>query len=91
MTHQELENLRLNCRINAVEFVLVVLLNALSRSPDARQQLVETLNLLPQRVSESALRGVPPEYSDLANAEAHDAAESLISFLTSVLNHPSRK
>lgn len=86
MTPQELENFRLHCRINAVEFVLAAMLT--TRSPEARRRFLETLGQLPERVAKASMRALPAEYSDFITAEGQEAAQSLVSFLTSHLTDP---
>jgi hypothetical protein len=81
MTPQELELLRLQARIVAVESMLVTLFAALVNTPSSRTALLEKLKAYPDSLGDMAISGVSPEYSDLYSAELQDAVESLNSFL----------
>ncbi len=86
MTKEELEIVRLNARILALESVVAMILSASTRSEIARQSALETLDQLPEILGKTAHPGRTPEYSDLMAAELQDAAEGLVSFLKSHLD-----
>lgn len=80
MTEIDLKFLKLNCRAEATEIMLVALLSALSRSaPSFAQSLLETGSQMREEYSRISFPGMPPEYSDLYAAEMQEAIDSLLS------------
>lgn len=81
MTPQELESIKINARIVAIESLLAATLSALTRSQDARQSLLAALDQMVATSSQVRFPDMKPEYSDLMAAEGQEATESLAAFL----------
>lgn len=86
MEKQELRLIQLQCQVIALESVVAAILSASTRSRAARQQLLQTLDQLPENILKTSLPELGPEYSDMLTAELKDAADSLVSFLKSHLS-----
>lgn len=86
MDEKQLEILRINARIVAVESLLAMLLTSWTRTPDAREMLLETLSRFPESLNLMAFPDRSPEEADLISAEMRDAAENLVSFVKSNLS-----
>ena len=86
MTETELEQIKLNARILALETVLAAVLRTLGSAPAVRQSLLEGLDRLAETSGRIPVRIPNPEYAALASAELQEATESLVSYLKSLLN-----
>ena len=84
MTPDELEVFRLKVRIVACELVLRAFYTALaSTSPNAPQVMLGKFQELRKKHSTLAMKGYPPEVSDLMAAEYQDALDDLLNRLES--------
>lgn len=81
MTPQELEFTRLNARVVALECLVVTILSAATRSPAARQSLLETLEHFAETADSLAFPESGPAYSDLVSGEADSAFRELADFV----------
>jgi hypothetical protein len=81
MTPIELENIKTNARIAAIELLLAGVLTAATRSEPARQSLLEMLDQMPGTAENTRFPSLSPEFSDLISAELQQATETLVAFL----------
>lgn len=81
MNEQELEMLRLNARLVALESVVGMVLSAATPTAESRDSVVEALDRLPETLTNAKSAQTSTEYSNLLSSELHTAAESLASFL----------
>ena len=82
MTEKELEIVRLKAKILALETVLSTLFSALGRTfPSFSQSFRETGNAMKEEYSMLAVKGYPPELSDLLAGEYQEALDELLKFL----------
>lgn len=82
MTEQELDLLRLKLRLQALEVLVRGLYVALaSLSPSAPQALRVKFEALRKETALVAVKGYPPEYSDMIAAEYQTATDDLLSFI----------
>jgi hypothetical protein len=90
MTETDLKFLKLNCRAEATEMMLVALLSALGRSsPTFARSLLETGNQMREEYRKIAFPGAPAEYSDLYAGEMQEAFDSLLSRIENALSNQS--
>jgi hypothetical protein len=83
MTENELELLRLRCRLLAHEAVLGAVCSALARTfPSFGQSLLESGISAKVEYQTLALKGARPEVSDMIAAEFQEAFDEVLSFIT---------
>ena len=85
MTPEQLELLRLQTRIMALEGFAAVLVRSLTQTQNGRQAIAADLDGWAAKMETVSYRDVPPEYSDLYAAEVHSAVESLVSFIKKIV------
>ena len=79
MTEQELETLRAKMRAEASTVFLFAVLESLARiSPAGLPSLLGSAKQKQNEYQQIAVRGLPPEYSDLLAGEFQDAFSDLI-------------
>jgi hypothetical protein len=81
MTKQELEMLRLQARIVALEGLVSSLVAAYSVAVTDKDELIAKLRQYPGEMEKVAFQDMSPEESDLYSAELRDAVDSLVEFL----------
>ncbi len=82
MTEHELEILKLNVRIQALEVLVRMLYSGLANSsPSAAQVLLEKLSSLRQEHAKIVLKVHSPEISDLVAGEYQEALDNLLKFI----------
>jgi hypothetical protein len=86
MTPQELDIFRVNAKILALEALLATILGGFAAFPEIRNQLITKLDEFPEEFSKITFANIDPAYSDMLSSEAHQAAESLASFLKQHIN-----
>jgi uncharacterized protein (DUF885 family) len=91
MTPQELELLRLQARIVAVEGLLVTLFAAIASTPSSREILREKLDNYDASMAPMRFKDMSAEYSDLYAAELQEAIASLNGFLKDQLDKKDKK
>ncbi len=83
MTPQELEIVRINARITAIETCLAGLLSGVRAFPDVQKALLLKLDELPQSLSSMTIPGLDAAHSDMLAGEAQQAVTDLVSFVKS--------
>jgi len=91
MTPQELELLKLQARIVAVESMLVTLIGAIASTPTSRDILRAKLDSYDASMASMNFENLRPEYSDLYAAELQEAVASLNGFLKNQLDKKDRQ
>ena len=82
MTKDQLEILKLKSQIQALQVVLSMICAALGRTfPSFSESLQETGNQLRESHSKIALKGYPPELSDLIAGEYQEALDDILNFI----------
>jgi hypothetical protein len=88
VTPSELEQLKLNARIVALESMVVTIVGIMAQTVNTRDGLVEHLKQHPNSLSNMTIKGVSAEYSDLMAGEAQEAVSSLTAWM---VRHLERK
>jgi hypothetical protein len=86
MTPLELDIFRVNAKVLALETLLATILSGFAAFPEIKSLLIKKLDEFPEEFSKITLTDIDPAYSDMLSSEAHQAAESLTSFLKLHIN-----
>jgi hypothetical protein len=82
MTEHELEIVKLKSQMQALQLVVRVLCSALGRTfPTFGPSLLETGKHAQEEYSKIALKGYPPELSDLIAGEYQEALDDLLKYI----------
>ena len=88
MTEDELDALKLNVRVGAIECALVSLFQSLGRRIELHESLRECVSTLRAPSSALTIPGASPEYSMLFSGEIADALNYLADKLQTELDEP---
>ena len=87
MDKQDLEILRVNAKVLALESIVAMMLVGLVRSERDKELLRDLLDAFPEGVESATFPQHGPEHSDLFAAELHTAFDDLSSFLKAHLEN----